>query len=394
MRILFICGSLAPGKDGVGDYTRLLASELAASGQEPVVFGWMDAHTDRYQDAREEVRGQSLRCIRLPREARWKQRFSCLGTLLNQFQPDCVSLQYVPWTYGRFGASGKPARLLRQLLPSRACRQIMFHELWIGGNPQDPPRERLIGALQKRSILKLVRAVRPQVCHSSNPAYLRRLEAEGIPARLLPLFGNIPVAPPDAEGSLGRIAARSQGAFRPEDRKAWLLSAVFGTVHPQWTPHPAIESCLARLEAEAGGRRLALLFLGRGGRQAEPLRDSLVSRFGDSLLCLDLGEMDPAGLSALFQELDFGFAASPIGLAGKSGSAVAMMEHGLPVLFTRFDVAAPPAETPACYLAARARRFEASDFDWSAFLAERTAPGPVLPAVAERFLSDLERRPQ
>ena len=34
MKITFICGSLNPGQDGVGDYTRRLAAQLALDGHE------------------------------------------------------------------------------------------------------------------------------------------------------------------------------------------------------------------------------------------------------------------------------------------------------------------------------------------------------------------------
>jgi len=42
-------------------------------------------------------------------------------------------------------------------------------------------------------------------------------------------------------------------------------------------------------------------------------------------------------ISAQLRDADFGVAASPWQLIGKSGSAAAMLDHGLPVIVTRDD---------------------------------------------------------
>jgi hypothetical protein len=42
MKILFLTGSLEPGKDGVGDYTRLLANECGERGHEVFLLGLND----------------------------------------------------------------------------------------------------------------------------------------------------------------------------------------------------------------------------------------------------------------------------------------------------------------------------------------------------------------
>jgi Trk K+ transport system NAD-binding subunit len=42
MKIAFICGSLEPGRDGVGDYTRRLAGELVKQQHEVLVIAFND----------------------------------------------------------------------------------------------------------------------------------------------------------------------------------------------------------------------------------------------------------------------------------------------------------------------------------------------------------------
>jgi hypothetical protein len=50
-----------------------------------------------------------------------------------------------------------------------------------------------------------------------------------------------------------------------------------------------------------------------------------------------LGEQSAADISQLLQNADFGIATSPWQLIGKSGSAAAMLDHGLPVIVNRDD---------------------------------------------------------
>ena len=44
MKIAFLCGSLEPGFDGVGDYVRMLASEVIVQGHQAVIVAINDTH--------------------------------------------------------------------------------------------------------------------------------------------------------------------------------------------------------------------------------------------------------------------------------------------------------------------------------------------------------------
>mgnify|MGYP003474349261 CR=1 FL=1 len=48
MKILFICGSLEPGKDGVGDYTRRFCGELLKMNYEVQILSINDLHSISY----------------------------------------------------------------------------------------------------------------------------------------------------------------------------------------------------------------------------------------------------------------------------------------------------------------------------------------------------------
>jgi hypothetical protein len=74
--------------------------------------------------------------------------------------------------------------------------------------------------------------------------------------------------------------------------------------------------------------------------------------YGARCALLDVGEQPVGMLSALLQNADFGIAASPWQLIGKSGTVAAMLDHGLPVVVTRDDfqpfrqTAEPPSSDP------------------------------------------------
>ncbi len=67
MRITFLTGSLEQGKDGVGDYTRLLAHECASRGAAAQVVALADRHTER---PRTDSSGP-VEVVRLPYGMRW-----------------------------------------------------------------------------------------------------------------------------------------------------------------------------------------------------------------------------------------------------------------------------------------------------------------------------------
>lgn len=390
MRILFLCGSLEAGKDGVGDYTILLCSQLAARGHQTLAFAWADDYVDEFSETTRSANQQDIRCLHLSRKTDWKERERRLEAVVDEFSPDCISLQYVPWTYGRYGASCAPAFLLNKLIPKNVTCQIMLHELWVGASSADTWKERLIGVFQKRSIRKLIHLSRPRSIHCSNPNYVNRLRSAGFECKLLPLFGNIPIGQADHKAEIfDLLKEKSSGRFDCTIREDYLLSAVFGTIHPQWFPGPAIESCVQHLQAEGKGRRLGLVLVGRNGKYADHLKDELHSRYGENVLIIQAGELEHNLLSGLFLEFDFGWSTTPHGLTGKSGSALAMLEHGLPVLVTRNDIRAVEAPMPDHYIAQKATLFHETNFDWSAFLTKKSEPKAVLSDVAEQFLADL-----
>lgn len=369
MKLLFLCGSLAPGRDGVGDYTRRLAGACTALGAECALL----ALNDPYVTTREE----SDNTLRLPAREDWTARLAAARAFTDRAVPDWLSLQFVPYAFAPRGLVWKLGARLRALGKGRRWH-AMFHEVWIGAEEGASGRDRLVGAAQRHAILQLVRSLAPRAVTTTNHAYASLLGRHGISALPLPLFGNIPAAQATEDDRQWL-----QHELRGEAPDRWVF-AFFGTLHPQWQPEPLFTHL--RAAAAGSSRRVVLASIGRLGPGAA-LWDHLDRQYGAEFDFVRLGEQSEGRIAALLSRADFGVAASPWALIGKSGTAQCMAEHGLPVLVSRDDVRYPGvASAPASR-----REFIKVEAD----LPERLPAlrrGPAVSAVEEiaaRFLAHL-----
>ena len=381
MKIAFLTSCLEPGTDGVGDYTRALAGETSRNGHEVCQLALNDRH------AGGEGRSPAPPTLRLGPALSWPERIARASEFLLDFDPDWVSVQFV--CYG-FHPKGFPFRLgqwLESLTHERQV-QVMMHELWIGSEVGARVKDRWVGQLQKYCIRNLLRRLRPRVVHSSNPAYVGLLRQHGWPAAPLALFGAIPVGRKAGADWLFERLKKAGIPCSPETRRDFWIFGLFGTFHPVWPPEPL----LSYLQ-EAGrrhGRRITLAAIGRLGPGQE-LWQSLARRYAGQVDFLQLGEQTPETISQFFHEIDFGIATTPRALIGKSATATAMLEHGLPVIVNREEVqfqAATGSEEMDGSLLLRA------DDELPARLARSgRRPGRSrLPEVTRQFLDELERQ--
>jgi len=356
MRIAFLCSGLEPGRDGVGDYTRRLAANCILQGHECTILALDDRHTERSLSGAatgekciretQNSDGVDIPCLRCSVSLPRQERIQRIREYLAAFDPDWVSLQFVP--YG-FHPKGLPWRFARDFEPMIGARplQIMFHELWIGNATGASWKDRLIGALQRRCILRMLRRLKPKLLHTSNATYVRLLERRGFTALPLPLFGNIPVSDtaPDAA-----LPPEISDAGVPSDacgRSGWWLGVFFATLHPEWKPEPLLP--ILRGAANRAGKRICLISAGRQGAAGEALWEQMTREYGRDFLFVRTGEQAAERISALLQIANFGVVSTPWNLIGKSGSAAAMLDHGLPVIVTRKEEtaeASPVSETP------------------------------------------------
>jgi glycosyltransferase involved in cell wall biosynthesis len=327
MRITFFCSSLESGRDGVGDYTRRLSEEMFRHGHQPLIVALYDRHISQVFDSHHETPNDPIRTLRFPASFPWSRRSCAVRDLVIGFDPEWASLQFVPYGFHDKGIDWNLGRNLRQFMSDRRVH-VMFHEIWIGAYRDARLKERLIGKLQRMCIRRMVRHISPVVVTTSNEPYGALLRGAGISSQLLPLFGNIPVA-----GK--RRSSWLDGAMKINDREAHWVFALFGTLHLIWPPEPLF-SYLAKA-AKHAGKRVIIACIGRLG-PGESLWNRLGCEYGNALRFVHLGEQPAERISEFLHAADFGIAASPWELIGKSGTVASMLEHGLPVIVNRDDV--------------------------------------------------------
>ena len=350
-RLLFICSSLEPGRDGVGDYVRLLAQACARQGHSCAVFGLSDPHVTAAVPDSLFVAQTQIRTLRLPAAMEWATRLQLACAFRDEVRPDWISFQLVPYAFQKrgmlYGLTAKFQKLI-QGVPLH----LMFHELWVGAGRPSPLRFHLIGFWQRHGIRHLLRELRPHLVTASNPVYAAMLKSIGADASVLPLFGNVPVTETPVPAAIaGRLA---EIGIVPANRESWWIGVFFGALHEQWKPEPFL-SLLLRAARQAK-KQVSLLIIGRAGRAGEAIWENLLATYGSQAAFITLGEQSPEAISSVLQIGDFGVAASPWQLIGKSGTVAAMLEHGLPVIVTRDDfrpfisTSEPPSHDPLLHL--------------------------------------------
>jgi glycosyltransferase involved in cell wall biosynthesis len=323
VKILFLCASLEPGRDGVGDYTRRLAEELRRRGRDAAILSVNDfAPRLGPQHFKNE--------LRLSRTMPWSVRLRGAREFLEEFKPGVLSLQFVG--YG-FHPCGLPLGLASKLrtIAAGVPWLVMFHELWI--KPGGGLANRLLSRLQKAHLVSLCRSLAPKLVQTSNENYARRLAETGISASVLPLFSNIERVAP--EPTLRKILLREFGPGL-DDKDVWIF-VFFGSIHPGWH----VEEFLKRTSeaARKAGKKACLFFsIGKNPGRGAEVWNAMCARKSQSLFFREIGELSAADVSRHLQAADFGVATTPLGLLGKSGSAAAMASHGLSAVVPPVDV--------------------------------------------------------
>ena len=354
-RIAFLCGCLEAGQDGVGDYTALLAVECERRGHATLCVALNDPHVSG-AEADDGV-------LRLGAMLPWRARVKLARETLVRFRANAVSLQWVP--YG-FDARGIPWGIeagLREIAAGIEAH-VMCHEIWVGAEIGAGVKHRLIGAAQRAVMRRIVAALKPGCVQTSNAVYAEVLRQEGIETEVLPMYGAIPLT--------GRETRRDAGVAR---------FGMFGTLHPQWPPEPLLER-LGGL-----GRRIVIEHIGRMGA-GEAVWSAMEQRHGGAMEFERHGEQPAELVSQLLMAMDFGIATTPLALIGKSATAAAMLEHGLPVIVNRDDVryAEIHVEKPEGLILMDEALVE------NLRSARRGTPHRRLEAVADQFLAGLWRK--
>ena len=290
MKICFISGQKNSGQCGITDYVELIALELEKHGHKIETY----------------FIGQGY------------------GNLTKLPIADLYSMQFAPYAYA---TNGIPNQVLNALAIKLLNKKVHlnFHEVWVGAYPSASWKEKGIGWIQKRIILRFINKCKPDWITSSNAAAIDRLKHSGVRATFLYLFGNIPHSFGSEVATMGQT----------------LKVAFFGTLYANF-PYDRLGDFLSALSKKCG-KKLEIILIGR--RREDNGTDRLLSLCKkNSFLIEKTGELPTRLISEQLQKCTIGVSTTPYDVIGKSGASSAILEHGLPVL------AYDDGDTPQCGL--------------------------------------------
>src|SRR5947209_6737741 len=99
MKIVFICGSLEPGKDGVGDYTRRLGATLISKGYELSIIALYDRFISSLEETTQKSDNYEIMVLRLPFSMQDRERYELARDYINKKDPVWLSLQFVIFSF-------------------------------------------------------------------------------------------------------------------------------------------------------------------------------------------------------------------------------------------------------------------------------------------------------
>jgi hypothetical protein len=317
MKIVFLCGCLEQGRDGVGDYVRRIAVELTRQGHTAAAVSLNDKNVHNTFSGTQSCEEVAIPVLRLPAALNTTARFTQAEKWINEFDPEWISLQFVPFSFHPKGLSFALSNLLKGIGKNRKWH-IMFHELWVGMEINARKKYVLLGWLQHWMIRRIIKKLKPKVIHTQTRLYQKQLEKIGFKSDFLPLFSNIP--------SLHRSNNVSPiGGTNGSINKVSFV--VFGGIHSNIPLQEFAEEI--SVYSESRGGEIAIKFIGQSGAELERWLDTLKSK---NVRVEVFGEQSPERISEVLNNSSFGIATTPIALIEKSGSFAAMQEHGLPVI--------------------------------------------------------------
>lgn len=331
-RVGLVCGYLDPTRDGVADYTRRLTVHLRPTGLEPVVvttYEWAGAAGEGAVGVTE----------------RWDVRgVAAAARALRRLHLDLVHVQFAPSVFGSSRAVG----LLPLFMPRRMPLIVTLHEygVWSGHGRGRRVRSALWSAAERRGYAdreSLLLAPRAACLLVPSPEHLDVLRARfprHAPVTLeVPVGLNVEVATGDQ--AQARADVRRELGAAPDAP----LVVFFGFLHPEKALDRLI-AAVADLRVLRPGVQLLLI----GGAQSHSVPSVAAHRLRRELEQVAAacgvqdqvhftGYLPDAGVSRLLQAADAAAFPFNAGVTRKSGSLLAALAAGVPVVAT-----APPGE--------------------------------------------------
>lgn len=334
MKIIMICGSLEPGMDGVGDYTRRLAGELIREGHLVSILAFNDNRVENIQRVFQMDKQTPIAVLRLPANLNTRIQNHEAKEFIDAHDPEWLSLQFVPFSFNKKGLPLSLGWKLKKLGESRKWH-IMFHELWVGHANAKYEKKYWIGFLQRKGIRTLRKKLNVLSVNTHSDYYQHLLSKENINSGILPLFGNIEVVVKDTENAWQVINCRflrENPSEKPLYEKDYQTAVIFGSFQLDWNPCSILNKW--DLFLKDNNKEGLLLLIGRHGFPVDELVKKWNRTF-NKIKVIELGVLPPHEISQIMQEANFAITPTPLAVIQKSGTVAAFIEHGLPVVYTR-----------------------------------------------------------
>lgn len=311
IRVLFVCGSLEPGRDGVGDYTRELAGALLELNVESEIIAIVDRGVSGIVKQNQSTRGREVSVTRLSKLLSFSNRKKEYQNLIASFNPDYISLQFVPYA---FSPKGIPFRLVRFLKTEEENIKwhFMIHEAYVWDDIDF--KHRIIKTLEIIILKYLVKNLRPKRIHTSNSFYQKLLTDISINSELLGLFGNI------------KILDFYENVSKPK-----VIQGVFFGSGPMPRTFSIFSDGIKQFSSSTN-TSINIVFCGKPDFRTLDFISYLENAFTNSNITITKkGILESDDVSLLLLQSHFGISREPPALMGKSGTVMVMLEHGLPV---------------------------------------------------------------
>lgn len=365
MNIIFICGCLEPGRDGVGDYIRRFACEIIKLGHKVRAVSIFEKQLQ--EELRQFQLSDGLNVLRIPSKFSKNQAILVSKSFIKDFNPDLISLQFVPYS---FHAKGIPWGIdsFIAALTKPYPLHIMFHEIWL--NSVESFGQFFIRYFQKQIIKNLNRSLNPKLINVSIPYNKKRLEEVNIHSEVLGLFGNISF----------NIEENFNSKTILNEIDSIKILYFGGAPRGEFTDQ-VVEGLLRFCENVTS--EIVISIVSENSKNKHNFIGKLKSEIHfDNVKILDLGFLEEKQLSDLLSESSFGIVRSEPLLLGKSGSAIAMLEHGLPIWMPKLK-----SKNDLCYEFRSEIIFESIE---KAILYKKIKPFSLLPGIANEFIHQLK----
>jgi glycosyltransferase involved in cell wall biosynthesis len=336
MKITFLCNSLEPGRDGVGDYTRRLAGELIRKNHKVNLVALKDKYIIEMFEGIQTDGNSKIPVLRLPSKWTTKRNGIKAKNKIEQFQPDWISLQFVNFGFHKFGLPLGLIFFIRQSI-GKAKLHIMFHELWCGNSQYANRKEKILGFLQRMFIKRVLLSLNPQKVFTNTQSSAKKLKEFGVNAILVPVFSNIPLNDYGSSKEWEKLISNSS-IFSKHSANNCLTLGFFGTVYSS----PGLQELLqCAVEASRKmGRWLCIFSFGHlRGIDIKPIVQKV-----EGISFWQTGELPLAMINRIMLLIDLGVVTTSADGLSKSGTAISWLERGIPILISSNDHSYQKAE--------------------------------------------------